>query len=433
MPERIPTEEENSIASKAAIAESQAKIFKAELEKLQSQKSMKDLLAGPQAPTLKEQAAIDKEIAEARKSEQLALRETWKGPEVKSLEGKLAAEGTFIESRILGQQALQELVNSLLARMGKKEIFKDEKTFIIYHQSDQAAIDLYYSVLDQLRLLKTQLDTILVHAGGKPVAAFDNLAGGASVNPLLAGYALTGAIRTVADIASLFRKDVSFSNFEMLIDDLALISCFIRVIQETQSLKWKVYHPALFPVGLVRQTTNAPISKLLDAFNQLQKSYVSVDSRVRELDDLISAEQAQLLVLTDENEKRNCQEKLLVAGRERDALVTFTAIYLQLEKSFQASDANTGITPRAILLRAENLLSKLEDEGTYTIKLQAVTRGSNKITQSLFRSGKIEYSGGAELHCLVFKKDGEIVFANTDTEYLGYKSPAEIRTFHSGQ
>ena len=64
---------------------------------------------------------------------------------------------------------------------------------------------------------------------------------------------------------------------------------------------------------------------------------------------------------------------------------------------------------------------------TFTIKFSVTSKGSNKVSDNLWRSARIEHSAGTELNCLIFSRTGEIVFAESIVSYQQYLGSKQIK------
>ena len=126
--ERVKSAEEIELEKQAAIAKLKNDIAQSELNTVKAKKESGGVL------TDKEQAEIDKAIAEANKATIQAKRDAFKGPEIAPLSGKVTSEGSFIEVKVLAQRTLLASMKSLSTKLQANAAFDKKKpVFIIGH------------------------------------------------------------------------------------------------------------------------------------------------------------------------------------------------------------------------------------------------------------------------------------------------------------
>jgi hypothetical protein len=414
------------------------------------------------------QADTDKAVADSRKAAFQSAKDQLSGPDVKALEGTLTSDGTFIESRILARRTMGEAFAALGKALHESPVFANEKpNLVLYNATDFPCIELYVSLKIQLTALRGEYDRINKHTdrmlepasadGGsgsdgagsagegasRDESMYESMANvgmagavgaaavgavgvsaltGAASMPLLAGYAGAALLRTAIDVVSLFRVNTDFKNFDLPVDDTALAAEF----KQHLPAGWKVWHPAQFPIHTIDEGAS-DASEFLVLMEQLQENNIRalallarVNAKVTELNTLKAAEK-------DVSSRSRLQLELDGIGACVDPINTLNTIYTQLQGVLGAVDAATRASTLTMLLRSERLLTFLKAPGTYVVKLAAVSRGSNKISSSRWRSAKIRHSAGTELNCLVYDPDGQIVFSNTQLKYMPYKDSEAIK------
>jgi len=417
--------EEKELEKQVVIAELQKKIAQAEYE---AAKAKKDAAALTEPQSDKEKAQLEKEIAEANKAAILAKREILKGPEIKVLDGKITSEGVFIESRILANKTLTSAFNGFFKDLVKKDLFKKDKvTFVIYNPSDFPAMELYATMLDQLNAMKEVYETTIQSADIALKKQLE-LTASASVrlaDPLTLGYAAAGMLRTTADIVSLFRTNTIFNNFDLAVDETALIANFTKEIVNAEKHNWIVFHPSLYPINTIKPANNSN-SKFITALNELKAFSNMATAKIKEIEKKVVEFKDQIVAENDEIKKGKILEHINMFSPIIAELQNLNSTFTQLEKMLSATDTTTKITAQAMIMRAERTVNKLNEDDVYIIKISAISKGSNRITQNLFRS-RIMHSAGTELSCLIFAPDGHIVYADSRNSYTPYEKAGDIR------
>ena len=108
-------------------------------------------------------------------------------------------------------------------------------------------------------------------------------------------------------------------------------------------------------------------------------------------------------------------------------LKSLKSAFNQLQTMLSTADATTKVTAQAAVMRAERLFTLLSADTTFTIKFSVTSKGSNKVSDNLWRSARIEHSAGTELNCLIFSRTGEIVFAESIVSYQQYLGSKQIK------
>lgn len=422
MPDRIPSEKENQLAEQASIAESNAKIAEAQVKIIQAQKELAVLNAPKSSPSPKEIAEANAAILAAEQKAAQSEYDKWKAPDVKALDGTLKSEGTFIESQMLAAKTLNKAFNALVNTIEEKKLGQNDQplSFVIYHAADIPAVQMYYSVLEQVNELTNnftssikQLDTVL-HPP-QPVQA--SMLGGAAPAPLLAGYAAAGVLRSVIDVVSLFRTNISVVNKELPVEETNLVASFTHA---ALNKKWKVWNPAMVPVDMISGSSK---SKFITVWHNLRILYNQLNDQIAETDAQIGDKQTDLAAVdpTDQLKRLSIIQRNNALTEAKIQASGLLPVFEQLDKLLATADASSNLSVQSSLIRAEKLIAKLSEENTFLIKLAAVSRGSDKVSQSLFRSATIKHAAGSAISCLIFHKEGHIVFAQNTHKYIGNK------------
>jgi hypothetical protein len=240
-------------------------------------------------------------------------------------------------------------------------------------------------------------------------------------DPLIAGYAVSGILRTAADIASLFKTNNDFKNADISVDETDLVASFKISIPSD----WKVFNPSVYPINTVK--SSASISKFVEALNDVQKQVAvsdlrlaDIDTKTKELATLLAAEKDPVKI----SNIKSFMDSFTPISTE---LKSLKSAFQTLQTTLSTADQATKITAQSVIMRAERLYSKLLEADVYVIKFHVTSKGSTKINESIWRSAKIEHSAGTELSCLVFGTDGEILFSESLHAYEPYKKSSDIK------
>ena len=415
------SQEEIELEKQATIAKLKYDIALAEFNAQKAKKEAEDLKAPLDE---KQQAELDKAIAEANKASVQAKREMYKGPDVTAPSGKITSDGTFIESRMLSQKTLANTMATLAKNIKADTNFKniEKVTFVIHNPSDVLGLELYATLKDQAEGMKkayTSSNKNLKSLVDKQMDFTVQLGTLGGADPLLAGYVASGILRTAADLVSLFKTTRDFKNFDLTIDDTNLTAVFKKNIG-----KAKVYHPAVFPVNTIASAGN---SIFVDIMSNIQKLSVEGDGIIEKAD-------KRLKTLNEEYGKEkdpavNKRRKTFIDSFEPviAELKSLKSAFNQLQTMLSTADATTKVTAQAAVMRAERLFTLLSADTTFTIKFSVTSKGSNKVSDNLWRSARIEHSAGTELNCLIFSRTGEIVFAESIVSYQQYLGSKQIK------
>jgi hypothetical protein len=425
----MPTEaqekpiEQKKAEEEAAIAEARKR--KAEAERDEA-KAKKDAAALNDPVSDKDRVLLEKEKAVAEKERILANREIYKGPEVTIKDGKITSAGDFIETRVLARKTLRQAFEKIVTQMKVKDKFK-KATFVIYNQSDFPAMELYASMMDQLDLLKLQIEKANqngINAIDKPNDyKTDDFTMG---DPLLAGYAASGILRTAADIVSLFKTSTDYKTTDIAFDATTIAGA----LKNAGDDDWSIFDPATYPVNTIKRS--GATSDFLQKLNEIEQAaiaaastYTKLESKIKGINDVITAE--KLKNPKDEAKIKRLEKHVVLLTPVLNNIKTLQNSFDQLQTTLSTVDATTKLSPQAVLLKSERLMSKLNQDKVYVIKMTASSKGTNKVTENIWRSSTIEFSGGTELNVLIYASNGEIIYSDFVTEYTQFMPSDKIK------
>ncbi len=355
MADRILSEREKQLAEEASIAESNAKIAEAQLKIIQAQKELAVLNAPKSAPSPKEIAEANAAILAAEQKAAQSQYDKWKAPDVKALDGTLTREGTFIESHVLAAKTLNKAFNALVHAIEEKKLGDEGQplSFVIYHAADIPAIQMYYSVLDQVHELQQNfsssiqfLDAVLTPP---QQAAQGNMLGGAAQAPLLAGYAAAGVLRSVIDVVSLFRTNISVVNQELPVEETSLVASFTHA---ALAREWKVWNPSMVPVDMISANH---ASVFITEWINLRRFYNRLNGQITDADAQIGVNQLELAAVDVADQLRRQAliqriNALTDAKRQASGLLP---VFEQLDELLATADASSHLSVQSSLIRAE--------------------------------------------------------------------------------
>ena len=375
------------------------------------------------------EAKAEKEKTDSLNATVDAERNKWQAPEIKALDGKITATGSFIETQILANKCLSELVNKLIDRIFKNEPFKNNPSnFVLYNAADFPNIEQYESFIDHLNVLKSILEDAIEQGKNSQTQTEADALGGFA--PMAVGLAAGGILRTAADIFSLFKQNTTITNIDIPTEDSLIISVFSSKLREKHN-NCKVYYPAGYPVYLIEIPPAKP-SEFTKLFNLVKNTAIKASLLQQKIERESTEIDKQLMIVTDPAQKSMLENKKTKLSNGLSGLQSATSAFSQLEMTLVAIDSNTKLSLRALILRAEKLVALLKESNTYIIKLSAKLNGSTKIKEGLFRMTKAMHSGGAQLNCLIFSNDGSILFSENLCTYISYKESSDITNVKLG-
>lgn len=399
----------------------------------------------PQLELLQDRNAILEERIKLAENQLKLLQAQFPGAEVEPLSGATTLEGEVpIESQVMAYRALaataKEIADDVLAidGLGRGPI-------VIFDETELAAIVRYQAFLHQLALLEGEFDRLIREAESLPSTA-PELLRRRQAEPFAESFLLpalvTGILTSVADVAALFRTDVTLKTTALTIDDVALIS---EVASQLPTLD--VYHPALYPPNLLELGSadasglEQMIQRLDRKSNDVTRDHLPKVKKLKaELDKLVAepsrlqSEIQQLkekLKTAKEPERAKIQKKIAEneqqlpeakekAQKAKDELPRITALatalsqvqalYSALRTTLLAPGADGGADKLVLLLRAESLRTLMAMPSTHTILLKILAAaGSTRATKNLFTGGSLSHSGGAIVTYAVFDQGGKMV------------------------
>jgi|GEM_PF-4526065 len=440
VPGRNKSSEELKLEEEARIAYHKQTIAEAEYKATKAKKDAEKLLAPEEPQGEQAQAELQRTISEAKLATIQARRDIFKGPDIDSPTGKITTnDGVFIETRILIHETLSKTLREFvkefyrrLIEMDKKRIDdnldagKEEKsiTLVIYNPSDLPALEMYSSAKAQL----DEMENAYTRANNRAKEVIErelssDPAARTLADPLLIGYVGTGILKTIAGIVSLFRTTTDFKNSDLSTDETTIVALLVNAIY-SEKKNWEVFSPSVFPINTVKiSSAPSPFMTKLNEIHSLNKSAEDLVDKIQEKIKRLEDQLAEEDIEANKKKIKDLLAKHTLVLRELENLDT---AYNQLQTMLATADSQTNTPSQSLIMRAERLTAKLNEPDVFTLKIVATSKGSNRITENLWRNASITHSAGTELSCLVFGNDGNIVFADSRYEYIPYTKPENI-------
>jgi hypothetical protein len=379
-----------------------------------------------QAESEKAVAELIKATSEANKAAIQAGRELYKGPEVVSPTGKItSSDGAFIESEVLTQVTLNNCMKEFCIVLKAK--LTNAKGFVIYNAADIKGLELYAAMKGQMKELENKFSVVERRVSQELKTDLDLTIPPTNTlaDPLLIGYAAAGILRTAADVASLFRTNTDYKNFDMSLDENLITSSFSNN-SISQSFNWDIYNPSVFPIYTIKLPVGQS-SDLIKSLANISRLTALVDAHIITISSRTSKWTTLLAAEKVETNKSRIINYLAEIAKLNSELIIMKDLNNKLTTVLSSPDVTTAFTPLTALLRSERLFMKLSDNEVYTIKFVIISKGSNKITENLWRSAKIYFTAGTELSAVVYDSEGKIVFADNRYSYSDYKTSKDIK------
>jgi hypothetical protein len=255
-------------------------------------------------------------------------------------------------------------------------------TVIIHNDADINALQAYGVMLAQVKTIVSRYKTLnreLNPGGAEEVGAAAIFAAPQVVSTML---------RSVADVAALFRTNTAITGLA-IVPDQAVLNAEISAALRRSNLK--VFEPKLYLPNLFSQSTSSIVTELGN-LNQLKTR----GERSVAVFDELTAEQKKAHL------KRATFERIRALNTQVDTFIN----------SLMRVDETSKQSPLMALFRAEKLGALLQDTATtcYVLHLKlAKAEGARTTKSNLFTGTKTSYSGGMILAYTLFDRDGVVV------------------------
>jgi hypothetical protein len=333
----------------------------------------------------KEIALSEAERATAEKNKILNLLPT---PTATPLTGATSVEGQLVfESELLAYKSLSDIASGVGADMNGVT-----GTVVMHNDADIHSLQAYSIILAQIKNTVDQYKAL--NSRLNPGAAEE--VGAATV--LAAPQVVSTLLRSVVDIAALFRTDTAITGLAITVDNAVLNSQVAEVLRRKG---FNVFEPKLYLPNLFNQ----PDSEIIKQLGNLNLVKARGEQAVAEFDALSA-------------EAQKASSKKAIIPRVR-ALNTQVDAFID---ALMRVDETTKLSPLTGLYRAERLRNLLDDKQnpTYVLHLKlAKAEGTRTKKSNLFTGTKLSYSGGMIVSYTLFDRNGQIVRSGIRASYRG--------------
>lgn len=388
-----------------------------------------------------DKAAEEKREAESERDKLKAVAQPFGTPTITAPSGNVTTDALgFVETQILGQEAAKVITYRFADELAA--IRPKPKSLIIFNSADVTAVASYMPILLELKQFNSELVTAHLEAVAKinsAKLALDDISQAPQMDPVTLAMAApaiaTGVVKSVAELAQLFRSTTDFKNKDVPINEDTIVSYLVDRLSGID-----IYYPSLFPAGLSRFSDKTELS---DEFNKIQSNKLISENDVKEIAakiEELTKLKASLKANQEKNESNPNEVKRIKghidkadqrvkALEEMKVKIQFlVAASDQVIKGLETPDSTTKITPLAQLVRSAHMQKLMNTADTYTLRFSVVANGTTKIRQWLFLDAKVRHSAGARVAYQLFDKDGIIKKANSFQFYFDWKSSIEVRT-----
>ena len=354
----------------------------------------------------KGQAETDKAIAEAQRAAILAQIPQ---SDSKALEGKVTVDaGAVTEIQRLAHVAMSEVVQKMAKDI--KEARHDLSTVILYNERDMGSLANYRTVAGEFSLLMKGYREALVDQ--TPAVAAHGETEGAGLMmismPLLVPFVAGSALKSIIDVISLFRTNVDIKGAAVTFDEASLVAEVAKHLREAYKPSNQSAHKATGPsekgFEVVYSTLFVP---------GLLAAHDSQNSMLLKDIEALAAMRQESAIAVAAFDAKSADAQSADPERERMArLKALNARYDRLLQGLGQIDDKTNISALTMLLRGELLARKTRGDRSAILLVKANGGGENRITQNLWRGGKLYHCGTAILTYLLFTNEGDLILSD---------------------
>lgn len=361
--------------------------------------------------------------------------------------GNVTAAEKLIETQVLAEAAAREASLNLANKMCISGIANS--TLVINNGMNRTAVEAYRGIVAQVSAInsayKDYIDEAkLVLKPEEPTEATKGIA------PSLILPSVTETVKSVADLINLFRTETEFKTVDVsAVNEQMIVTFLAGELLAAGKANCKVaaiYYPSVYS-----PTTSAklPDSPLLKQFNQLRNYQVQGDAQVALLKAKIDEESKAIkdldAVIADLEEKVKKEPKLKddldlnikkrqllkiknVRMAEAQAnLEAFKTSTADIVKMLTDVNDTTKLPVIAEFLKAERLVTILDQSNAYALDLTVSSAGMLRIRKNIFFNAKTAHSGGVSISARLFNNEGKLVFGGVQDYYIDFTGSKQIR------
>jgi len=364
-----------ALKGKIALLEEQKKLLEAERLRLEEERKLGELQAGPSAATLetirtREQAAL---LIEKKN-----LINAYAPTLPTGLQGSIAVgDNQSIEANAAAYRTMRE-VAGLVA-----DALKDHLGGIILFLSTED-----HNALTTANLFEADAALLRkAYENHEPTKEF-------IVQEILVGAGVLA--KTASDIMALFRTDLEMKSRTVSIPDEALIAECASRLNSTR------YYPNGFPSFAL--SPNA----VVDALEPLEKA--RRDARLRQQMTLGQLDTQLAGAANDTDKKAASTRKQQLEARWTELEAGFNAFM----QALRTRDAASGTTPLAQIMRGKWLGTQLANKGTTALTVKVLQSGGTYVLRkSFFKGTRLRQSGGVIVEYLLVDAEGKVLASGT--------------------
>jgi hypothetical protein len=336
-------------------------------------------------------ATKEKEIAESQAAlataEKNKITNMLPSPTATPLAGSTTVNGTVtFQGDLLAYKSLDDI-----ARNVAQDLHTVTGTLIIHNADDIAALQSYDVIHSQIKALVEQYKSLNAQlgTGGSEEAAAALFSAPQVVSTLL---------RSVADVAALFRTDTTITGLQITPDETVFNAALAARVGNGNL---RVFEPKLYLPNLFDQQE----SEIIKQLGNLNRVKARGEQLVADFDALSDAEKKGFA-------KKSQIERLRAMKPQVDVFIS----------SLMQFNETTKQSPLMGLYRAEKLKGLLTNEAqrTYILHLKiAKSEGARTTKSNLFTGSKTSYTGGMIVAYTLFDRNGQIVSSGLHASLRG--------------
>lgn len=364
---------EEELLKEIKIIELQEKLSLAKKKKAEADKALEPISEIEKA---KQVAESEVAIAEAKKKTLTAILPE---SEVTALEGKLTIDDKVtMGCKILTYKTMSEIAFQISQEIKNIKENTGIKRVVICNPDDVRSGWLYKTFIEQVKLLKKQYEEVIRPPTEEPKPE--------AVATAAIAAAVPAVLKSMVDIASLFRTEIDIKGKKIEI-------VYEAVVAEIASALNSVKVRTIYPVFI-----NEIPNKVLGDLWELERLKIEADQKIEEW---------------------RANEKFMAKVA---VLKNLNIQYEKILTGLEGVEEKTGIKRLETLIKGGIISTELDKEDTDALYLKVIDGGgNNKVTQSLWRSGRLSHSGGAIITYFLLSKDGNINASKTLYNFTSYK------------
>lgn len=364
---------EEELLKEIKIIELQEKLSLAKKKKAEADKALEPISEIEKA---KQVAESEVAIAEAKKKTLTAILPE---SEVTALEGKLTIDDKVtMGCKILTYKTMSEIAFQISQEIKNIKENTGIKRVVICNPDDVRSGWLYKTFIEQVKLLKKQYEEVIRPPTEEPKPE--------AVATAAIAAAVPAVLKSMVDIASLFRTEIDIKGKKIEI-------VYEAVVAEIASALNSVKVRTIYPVFI-----NEIPNKVLGDLWELERLKIEADQKIEEW---------------------RANEKFMAKVA---VLKNLNIQYEKILTGLEDVEEKTGIKRLETLTKGGIISTELDKEDTDALYLKVIDGGgNNKVTRSLWRSGRLSHSGGAIITYFLLSKDGNINASKTLYNFTSYK------------